>query len=104
MEEKDLIGSTWFMKNSCANIEDEVVTLSPDHELIDTGNPREVQFWQLKDHILILSFNNGYSTYRGVIKGDQYYGYAENILGEKWKFKAYLIGNKSFAGYKIRKS
>jgi hypothetical protein len=103
ISEKDLIGTRWYIKHYCVDLEEEVITLSNNHELICMGNPREVQSWKFEDHILILSFNNGYSIYRGTIDGEQYCGSAENILGEKWGFEAFLIGNKFSPGYKSQK-
>lgn len=95
ISENDLIGTKWYIKHYCADIEDEVISLSSNHELICMGNPRELQSWQFEDHILILSFNNGYSIYRGTIFGKLCYGNAENIVGEKWGFEAYLLDNNS---------
>jgi hypothetical protein len=103
ISEKDLIGTRWYIKCHCVDLEDEVITLSNNNELICMGNPREVQAWQFEDHILELSFNNGYSIYRGTTDGELYYGSAENILGDKWGFEAFLIGNKSFPGCKSQK-
>jgi hypothetical protein len=95
IQEVDLISTSWYLKNSCPDLEDEVITLSQNNELLGTGNPREEQSWRIRDYTLILSFNNGYSIYTGTITDDRYYGTAENILGEKWTFEAFLIGNKS---------
>lgn len=82
----DLAGSTWSGKDSDGEAFSFKFLENGEVDFIRDKETRKAT-WKIEGDKLIISVNKGFSTYVGLLNGEQIDGTATNIKGMRWNWR-----------------